>query len=150
MYILSIDPTGRIDCAYGDQQEVGPVSRVQLPGGEELWPLTTPEGTRTLLLLASRTPFPGLAELQGNLHTMSPLPRAALQDLLILRDGGVQVEHGAGELPAGHARGGESEPGILRDLPALFGDHFEVVEAVAFPAIRRPARSGPLLFDQND
>ena len=77
-YILTIDPTGRVDCVHGDQEELRPTDRVQLPGGDELWPLTAPEGTRTVLLLASRTAYPGLEELQRTLHTMSPLPQAGV------------------------------------------------------------------------
>jgi len=150
VYILTIGPTGRVDCVYGDQQVVRATDSVQLPGGDELWPLTAPEGTRTVLLLASRTAYPGMDELQRELHTMSPLPQAALQDLLTLHAGAVQMEHGAGELPPGFGRGGESAFGILEELPDMLDEHFEVVEAVAFSTFRRPARSDPLLFDQGD
>lgn len=150
VYLLTIDPTGRIDCVYGDENEARQIQSVQLPGGSELWPVTNPEGTRTVLLLASRIAYPQLEELQRLLHTMSPLPRAALRDLLTLTGGRVQVEHGTGELQAGVGLGGESVPGMLQELPGLLDEHFEVVEAVAFPTIRRPARSDPLLFDMND
>ena len=151
-WLLKISPGGRVELMYGHDQADNPpqVGRVQLPGGEELWPVSEPEGTYTVVLLASRSPAVKTDDLQRdlrNLCKLQSLPQAAPTEMLIMRGGEVQTIRNLRPKSSVAPLGQPSKPGLLGELTKVFGHRFEVVQAVAFPVVAKPVESGPLLYD---
>jgi len=148
-WVVGVDQAGVVSLLYGEAEQPAKTTRVQLPGGNELWPVTAPPGTKTIILLASRTAVKDTEELRRAVRALRPLPQAASADLLVLRRGEVTRERSRQAGVGGAAQRQESDVGFLTQLQNLFGGRFEVVQAVAFPIVAEPVESSPLLYDQS-
>jgi hypothetical protein len=146
-YVFVVNPAGLVE--YSFQHEVTDDSKtrqLQLPGGARMWPITEPEGTWSVILLASREGSSDLNTLAARVQKLEPVPQATASDLITVNGEFVDTQRASWENRQPTADR-ITEPGFLSALQTEFGAEFEVIRGLAFPALSMRGRTPSPVFE---
>lgn len=134
--IAAVTSSDTVTIIYPEEGDVwpGPVRSVQIPPGQDEWlPLEPPEGTETLILLASRQLPPDRAAVERQLAALGAPPMIDERALLVADERGARLLLSGGTSRALGKHVVQSEKGFIDKLLEYAAEKWDHVQVLSFP-----------------